>query len=49
MLWGSLLLNFFKHCSAFIISFYQMTSTTDIQEAAVAGLATSWHQKSMEA
>jgi len=24
-----------------------MTSTTDIQEAAVAGLATSWHQKAM--
>jgi len=24
-------------------------ATTDIQEAAVAGLATSWHQKSMEA
>jgi len=22
---------------------------TDIQEAAVAGLATNWHQKSMEA
>jgi len=24
-------------------------ATTDIQEAVVAGLATSWHQKSMEA
>jgi len=24
-------------------------ATTDIQEATVAGLATSWHQKSMEA
>jgi len=25
------------------------TAMTDIQEAAVAGLATNWHQKSMEA
>jgi len=26
-----------------------LITTTDIQEAAVVGLATSWHQKSMEA
>jgi len=41
---------FVKVCLLYIyIYIYIYIATTDIQEAAVAGRATSWHQKSMEA